>query len=76
MSSSRAERYKFPVSKMSGIVDDHRSKAGVADFAMDVLESLRASVVGCVHAKDDPAKAPGQVMIIVILLVAGSRRLR
>lgn len=39
---------------------------------MDELESLRASVVGCVPAKDDPAKAPGQVMIIVILSVAGS----
>ena len=63
---------------MSDNLDDHRSKAGVADFAMDVLESSRANVLGCVPAKsgssDLPAKAPGQVLDI-ILSVAGSRRL-
>lgn len=45
---------------------------------MDVLESSRANVLGCVPAKsgssDLPAKAPGQVLDI-ILSVAGSRTL-
>lgn len=42
-----AERCEILVSNMLGIENDHRSKAAVADFVMDVLESLRASVVGC-----------------------------